>query len=169
MPQHVPARPRLASALAALLAAAVLLPLLGHRPLTDWDEGIYAEIAREMLATHTFLIPHWNGHLWFEKPPLQMWLTAASLRLFGLNAFAARLPSALAGIATATVLHAWLQRRRNNLTAWLSTMLLLGAFGFQHVARVGETDTLLTLFSLIAVLGLAELLCRNPRGWSTLR
>ena len=154
--------------LAALFAAAVLLPLLGHRPLTDWDEGIYAEIAREMLCAHTlqgFLAPHWNGHLWFEKPPLQMWLTAASLRLFGLNAFAARLPSALAGIATVTLLHAWLLRRVNALTAWLSTVILLSAFGFQHVARVGETDTLLALFCLLATLGLAELLKNRPLGW----
>lgn len=163
---------RLSTLLAALLAALVLLPLLGHRPLTDWDEGIYAEIAREMLATHTlgaFLIPHWNGHLWFEKPPLQMWLTAASLRLFGLNAFAARLPSALAGIATVAALHRWLERRlprhEAHLTAWLSTVILLSAFGFQHVSRVGETDTLLSLFCLLAVLGLADLLQNNAGGW----
>ena len=154
--------------LAILLAATVLLPLLGHRPLTDWDEGIYAEIAREMLATHTlqgWLIPHWNGHLWFEKPPLQMWLTAASLRLFGLNAFAARFPSALAGIAIVAVLHSWLNRRVSLLAAWISTVVLLSAFGFQHAARVGETDTLLSLFCLIAVLGLAELLRNNAHGW----
>ncbi|HLI76897.1 MAG TPA: glycosyltransferase family 39 protein, partial [Acidobacteriaceae bacterium] len=160
------------AALAALLAALVLLVGLGHRPLTDWDEGIYAEIAREMLAAHTlhgFLIPHWNTHLWFEKPPLAMWLTGASLHLFGLDAFAARLPSALAGIAIVTVLHAWLLRRLPRegalLTAWFSTVILLSAFGFQHAARAGETDTLLSLFSLLAVLGLADLLLGHARGW----
>ena len=161
-------QPNRSPILAALLAAVVLLPLLGHRPLTDWDEGIYAEIAREMLAGHSlqaWLIPHWNGALWFEKPPLGMWLTALSLRFFGLNAFAARLPSALAAIAIVAILHGWVQRRRDQLTAWLSTVILLSAFGFQHAARVGETDTLLSLFSLVAVLGLAELLLDNPQGW----
>ncbi len=151
-----------------LLACLVLLPLLGHRPLTEWDEGIYAEIAREMLAGgswHSWLAPHFNGQLWFEKPPLQMWLTACSLRLFGTNALAARLPSALAGIATVGVLHVWLLRRLNHLTAWLGTVLLLSSFGFQHAARTGETDSLLTLFCLIAVLGLAEVLGAHPRGW----
>jgi 4-amino-4-deoxy-L-arabinose transferase-like glycosyltransferase len=156
------------TSLAVLLAAAVLLPLLGHRPLTDWDEGIYAEIAREMLASHTlqgYLIPHWNGHLWFEKPPLQMWLTAVSLRLFGLTAFAARLPSALAGIAATGMLHAWLARHISRISAWLGTVFLLSAFGFQHAARVSETDTLLSAFCLFATLGLAHLLEGAARGW----
>lgn len=153
---------------AVLLACLVLLPLLGHRVLAAWDEGIYAEIAREMLVggtLHAWLVPHWNGHLWFEKPPLQMWLTACSLRLFGINAFAARLPSALAGIACVGVLHAWLFRRFNLLSAWFSTVILLSAFGFQHVARAGETDTLLSFFTLLAVIGLAEVLQHNSPGW----
>ena len=47
----------------------------------------------------------------------------------------------------------------------LIVFLLLSAFGFQHVARVGETDTLLTLFSLVAILGLAEILRHNAQGW----
>ena len=62
-------------------------------------------------------------------------------------------------------MHGWLLRRQGCLTAWLSTLLLLSAFGFQHAARVGETDTLLSLFCLLAVLGLAELLLDNPKGW----
>lgn len=153
--------------LAAALACLVLLPLLGHRPLTDWDEGIYAEIAREMLAAHrwqAWVVPHWNGGLWFEKPPLALWLMALSMRLFGLNALAARLPSALAGVASVTLLHLWLQRRFGSLAAWLGTALLLSSFGFQHAARAGETDSPLTLFCLVGLLGLAELSAHRPRG-----
>lgn len=154
--------------LAVLFACLILLPNLGHRSLTDWDEGIYAEIAREMLAGHSWqawLVPHWNGQLWFEKPPLQMWLTALSMRLFGLNAFAARLPSALAGVATVGLLHAFLLRRFGRPAAWAGAVVLLSAFGFQHVARAGETDALLSFFSLIAVMGLAEVQEARPRGW----
>jgi 4-amino-4-deoxy-L-arabinose transferase-like glycosyltransferase len=70
-------------------------PLL-IRPLWQPDEGRYAEIPREMLATGDWLTPRLNYVLYFEKPPLQYWLSAASMRLFGESAFAARLPLALA-------------------------------------------------------------------------
>lgn len=155
-------------ALAMLLACLVLLPLLGHRVLTDWDEGIYAEIAREMLTGSTlraWLTPHWNGHLWFEKPPLAMWLMAVSMRLCGLHALGARLPSALAGVGMVGVLHRWMLPRYGFLAAWLGTAILLSAFGFQHAARAGETDTLLSLFCLSAVLGLAGVVEGQARGW----
>ncbi len=152
------------AALAGLLAALVLFPLLGHRPLTDWDEGIYAEISREMLSG-SWLTPHWNGQPWFEKPPLEMWLTASSMRLFGLNAWAARLTSALAGVATVGLLHAWLRQRMGTTTAWFGTTVLLSAFGFQHAARVGETDILLGLGCLLGVLGLADISQGSKRAW----
>ncbi|MDE3245463.1 MAG: glycosyltransferase family 39 protein, partial [Acidobacteriota bacterium] len=74
-----------------------LLPLF-MRPLWEPDEGRYAEIPREMLASGDWLTPRLNGVLYFEKPPLQYWLSAISMKLFGLNAAAARLPLALASL-----------------------------------------------------------------------
>ena len=154
--------------LATLLAAIVLLTLLGHNRLTDWDEGIYAQVSREMLATG-WLIPHWNSFVWIDKPPLTYWITALFFRLFGISEFTARLGSALAGIATVKVLHGWLTLRpvndRPRLTAWLSTLILLTTFGFLHVARVGETDTLLAFGSLVAIIGLAEVHRDWLPGW----
>src|ERR1700734_890088 len=70
--------------LATILACIVLLPLLGHKPLTDWDEGIYAEISREIFSLGV-LVPHWNYQPWFEKPPLMFGITAAFFKLFGVN------------------------------------------------------------------------------------
>ena len=80
--------------LATLLACIVLLTLLGHKPLTNWDEGIYAEISREMLSLG-LLVPQWNYQPWFEKPPLMFWITAAFFKLFGVTDFWARAGSAL--------------------------------------------------------------------------
>lgn len=151
-------------ALATLLAALVLFPLLGHRPLTDWDEGIYAEIAREMISG-SWLTPHWNGQPWFEKPPLAIWLTGLSMHLFGLNAWAARLPSALAGVGTVSLLHAWLRQRLGGASAWFSTVVLLSGFGFQHAARVGEMDVLLGLGCLLGAIGLADVSEGRQRAW----
>jgi 4-amino-4-deoxy-L-arabinose transferase-like glycosyltransferase len=155
---------RLSTPLATLLACAVLLPLLGHKPLTNWDEGIYAEISREMLSFGP-LIPHWNYQPWFEKPPLMLWITAAFFKLFGVTDFWARAGSAFSGVAIVALLHSWLTRRNDYLAAWLSTFILLATFGFLHVCRVGEMDVLLSLGCCIALCGLTSIQNRELSGW----
>src|ERR1700727_2291169 len=150
--------------LATLLACIVLLTLLGHKPLTNWDEGIYAEISREMLSLG-FLVPHWNYQPWFEKPPLMLWITAAFFKLFGTHDFWARAGSAFSGVAIVSLLHGWLIRRKDTLAAWLSTLILLSTFGFLHVCRVGEMDVLLSLGCSIALCGLTAIQNYKLSGW----
>ena len=160
---HARSHTILSTAFATLLAAIVILTLLGHNRLTDWDEGIYAQVSRQILSTQHFnaanwLVLHWNTGLWLEKPPLTFWITAIFYKLLGVSEFTARLGSALSAIALVTLLHYWLLRTRDTLTAWLSTFILLSTFGFLHIARVGETDTLLSFGCLLALIGLTEVL-----------
>jgi len=83
-------------ALLLLLAYLVIYILpLGVRPVMIPDEARYAEIPREMITTGNWVSPHLNGLRYFEKPVLGYWLTGISMQLFGDNAFAMRLPSAL--------------------------------------------------------------------------
>jgi 4-amino-4-deoxy-L-arabinose transferase len=79
----------------------VYIAPLGIRPITVPDECRYAEIPREMLVSGDWVVPHLNGLRYFEKPVLGYWLNAVSIKLFGENAFAIRLPSALSVGATA--------------------------------------------------------------------
>jgi 4-amino-4-deoxy-L-arabinose transferase-like glycosyltransferase len=162
--QQISRRCAVSTGLAVLLACAVLLPLLGHKPLADWDEGIYAEAAREMLG-RSWLVPTWNFQPWFEKPPLMLWITAFFFKVFGVNEFWARAGSALSGVAIVGVLHRWLVRCGDGLSAWLSTFILLTTFGFLHVCRMGEMDVLLALGCCIAVCGLADVSELRQRGW----
>src|SRR2546423_14326121 len=85
--------------LLALLAAFSLLWFcnLGYRHLVKPDEGRYAEIPREMVASGDWLTPRLNGYKYFEKPPLQYWVTAAAFTAFGKNEWAARLWTGLTG------------------------------------------------------------------------
>ena len=85
--------------LLALLAALALAWFcnLGYRHLVKPDEGRYADIPREMLASGDWLTPRINGYKYFEKPPLQYWATAVSLSAFGMNEWAARLWPGLTG------------------------------------------------------------------------
>ena len=71
--------------------------LLGYRHLVPTDEGRYANIAREMVATGDWVTPRYNGYKYFEKPVLQAWATAAAYEAFGLGDWQSRLWTALTG------------------------------------------------------------------------
>ena len=86
--------------LLAILAAIAWFANLDVRKLQHPDEGRYAEIAREMVASGDYVTPRLNGIKYFEKPPLQYWLTAASFEALELDEWTARLPGALAGFLT---------------------------------------------------------------------
>jgi len=88
----------------SILAAVVLIPLIGNCHLFDWDEINFAECAREMLVTGNYSLVQINYQPFWEKPPLFIWLQALSMNLFGVNEFAARLPNAVCGIVTVLTL-----------------------------------------------------------------
>src|SRR5512132_569382 len=89
------------TALAALLiiAALVWFAGIGTRTLLHPDEGRYAEIAREMSSSGDWLTPRLNGLKYFEKPPLQYWLTAAAFDAFGVGNATARLATVASTLA----------------------------------------------------------------------
>jgi 4-amino-4-deoxy-L-arabinose transferase-like glycosyltransferase len=130
-----------------LWAALGLLPLF-LRPLWEPDEARYAEIPREMLASHDWLTPRLNGVLYFEKPPLQYWMSAVSLKLFGQQDWAARLPLALA--AAIMLWCAWRLAKRLGARGpiWAAVMAATAILGF----IVGQILTLDALFSALTVL-----------------
>ncbi|HEY4319143.1 MAG TPA: glycosyltransferase family 39 protein [Herbaspirillum sp.] len=71
--------------------------LLGVRTLVPTDEGRYAEMAREMIASHDWITTRLNAIKYFEKPPLQTWMNAITFELFGLGEWQARLWTGLCG------------------------------------------------------------------------
>ena len=77
-----------------VLLGALWLASLPFRPLFDPDEGRYAEIPREMVASGDWVTPTLNGLRYFEKPPLQYWATSALYSAFGVHEWTARLWSA---------------------------------------------------------------------------
>ncbi|MGB5652064.1 MAG: glycosyltransferase family 39 protein, partial [Sedimenticolaceae bacterium] len=95
--------------LAWLIIAFVVLRLVSMIwvPLADTSEPRYAEIARLMAVSNDWITPYFEpGVPFWGKPPLSFWTQAISFKIFGINEFAARLPSLLATLATAWML--WL-------------------------------------------------------------
>src|SRR6187551_2244696 len=97
-----------------LVLAALLLPALyaglDSRPVYKIQEVRIAETAREMLASGDYVVPHLNGELRLQKPPLPYWTTAASYTLLGVNERAARIPSIIFSALTAWLLFSWISR-----------------------------------------------------------
>lgn len=139
-------------ALLALLALLLLVPGIGSRSLWNPDEPRYAEVTREMLATGEWFLPHLNGRLYSEKPPLLFWSMAAAAKLTGgLDETAARLPSLFAGVGATLVVFLLGLRLFDRRTAWLAALVYLSSAKLQWQARVGQIDMLLGFFVVLAV------------------
>ena len=128
------------------LAALTFLTGLGCQAITDADEAYYAEASREMLASGDWLTPRFNYADRWQKPVLYYWLTAATYAVAGVTEGAARLWSALTGLAL--TLTTWAVARRGRATpaaAWLAGAIVATSFGYFTMARSALPDLPLAL------------------------
>lgn len=129
----------------AAMAALLLLALAGQgaRGLWSPDEGRYVDVALQMLDSGDFIHPrlhHEVAH--YTKPPLTYWALAASLGTFGRSEWAARLPNALAWLATVLLMYAT-ARHLEPRRPWLPALVYAGFLLPFMAANVVTTDTLL--------------------------
>jgi 4-amino-4-deoxy-L-arabinose transferase-like glycosyltransferase len=101
----------------ALLTVAWLAATAWVRPLMLPDEGRYVAVAWEMLHSGQWLTPTLDGLPFFHKPPLFYWITAASLKLFGMGELAARAAPILGATLGALSLYAFTHRWRGQALA----------------------------------------------------
>jgi 4-amino-4-deoxy-L-arabinose transferase-like glycosyltransferase len=125
-----------------VLAALLLFTGLGG-PLLDPDEGRQAEVPREMAARADLLTPRMLGEPYYEKPPLQYWLTMASYRLFGSRPWAARLVPACAAWLTVVLTWVWGRRALGGRAAVLGALVLTLSPGFVWLGQRVVLDSLL--------------------------
>jgi 4-amino-4-deoxy-L-arabinose transferase-like glycosyltransferase len=149
-----------------LIAAPVLLLNLSY-PLLEPDENRNAQIALEMYQSGDFIVPTRIGQPYLYKPPLLFWLVAASYSLLGVHEWSARLPVALAALATVGMTY-WLGRRLiGERAAWVGALLLLLTGGFVLAGRFVLMDSVLTLCTTIGLLAACVGATRQTRraGW----
>jgi len=153
------------SAVYILLALSLLffVPKLGM-PLLDPDEGLYAEIAREMLDRGDWVVPHLNGLPYLEKPPLYFWLTALTFQLFGPSEWATRLWSAISALGT--VLLTWRIGRRlyGAPAGLLAGVVVATVVGNALYVRRASTDQLFVFCLTLAMYGFLRDAERPDRG-----
>lgn len=134
------------------IALVLRVATLGLYPLMDNTEARYAEVARKMLETGDWVTPQFRyGVPFWSKPPLSVWVTAASMGVFGVNEFAARLPALVFCVGIAAL--AWrLARRTLGSDVAVRTVTVLATTGLFFVAAGAVmTDAQLTLGTTLSM------------------
>ena len=112
----------------AILFTLAWFGVLDYRHLVASDEGRYGEIAREMYATGDWITPRYNDYKYFEKPPLQAWMTAIAYTLFGVGEWQSRLWTGFTGyfaiLATGFTTWKLVGGERGVVAGWVSAILL---------------------------------------------
>ncbi len=126
--------------------ALVWFAALDTRHLVHPDEGRYAEIAREMAASGDWVTPRLNGLKYFEKPPLQYWLTAGAYRVFGVHEWTARLWPALAGFLGVLAIAAAGYALGGRLLAAYAGLALATMVWHAGIAQIVTLDSGLSFF-----------------------
>ena len=126
------------------------------RPLMLPDEGRYATVAWEMLATGDWLTPTLNGLPFFHKPPLFYWISGAAMALTGHTALAARAGSLVGAILGAFALYLFTVRWCGPVRARRALLVLLAQPLFFLGAQFANLDTLVAGCITATILCLAH-------------
>lgn len=136
---------------------------LGRVHLFDWDEVNFATVAKEMLLSHNWMRTSVDYLPFSDKPPLFFWMQSISMKIFGINEWAARLPNALAGIATINFVFFLGKKHHNSKMAWQWVLVYLGSFTSQLYFRSGIIDPWFNLFIFFALYFLSQAISSSKK------
>jgi 4-amino-4-deoxy-L-arabinose transferase-like glycosyltransferase len=147
-PPALPPPPMRHALFVILIALAGLLHLatIGSGDLYSQTEGQYAGAAREMVETHHWLLPTNNGAPRLQKPPLLYWLIIISFKIFGVNAAAARLPVALAVIASTALIFLIGEKLTDYWRGFIAGLIYLSLCGTFLLARIVMPEPVVSAF-----------------------
>ncbi len=130
------------------------------------DEATYSQIAKESLADNSYLALHWKGMLWFEKPPLMIWLTALAFRLGGISETTAHIFPGIFSILSAAVL-CFLGKEffGSKLAGFLAGFVFLTSPIIFLYSRVNMLDIPAGMFLALGILALWKIFDGNEKWW----
>lgn len=127
----------------------VRLPALSIRG----EESRRIRVACEMLETGDWIVPRQQGEVMPERPPLANWAIAASVLALGSDGpFAARLPSALAILATTLLIYGYTRTIASKLGALAAAAGFATMFQVMELGRRAENEAMFTLWLGAAIL-----------------
>jgi 4-amino-4-deoxy-L-arabinose transferase-like glycosyltransferase len=147
------------------LGLLLLAPIVFLLPPLPIDETRYLAVAWEMRTTGEFLVPHLNGALYSQKPPLLFWLINAGWLATGVHAWTARAMTLACSLASLVLVARLTQRVTDSETAArAAAVMLLGMLYFATFANAIMFDVLLATCALVALHGIVDLAEDRRRG-----
>ncbi len=131
-------------------SAAIYLSACFQPALLDDADATHAQAAKEMLQRRDWVTLHVNGVRYLEKAPLLYWLVAISYRLFGINQFAVRVPTALAVVLLAWMMYAYGRWAYSARAGWYAAAISASCVGMFLFTRIMIPEAWLTLFCTVA-------------------
>ena len=146
------ARPILAISILVMLASYLFLFQSGKLALTDPDEVFYAQTAKEMLARGEWVTPYLYDKPQFEKPILFYWLVETSYKIFGVNEFSSRFPSAVFGLIGIIATYLFGGLLFNKRVGLIAALILSTNVEYIILSRACVTDMVFGTFILLGFL-----------------
>ncbi|MDQ3015395.1 MAG: glycosyltransferase family 39 protein [Bacteroidota bacterium] len=134
-----------------IAGAFLFIPFLGKVHLFDWDEINFAEISREMIILEDYTRVYVDFKPFWEKPPLYFWMQSTSMKIFGVNEFAARFPNAICGILTMIVVYLCGRRLYDVRFGLLWTLAYAGSLFPNMYFKTGIIDPWFNLFIFLSL------------------
>ncbi|MBC7490674.1 MAG: glycosyltransferase family 39 protein [Glaciimonas sp.] len=153
-----------------LLFCIIWCYMLDARTLVPSDEGRYAEMAREMVATGDWVTLRLNGIKYFEKPPLQTWMNALTFEVFGLGEWQARLWTGLCGLFGITLVAFTGRKVFCERTGFFAALVLGSSFLWAGLGHINTLDMGLAGMMTLSLSGLmlaqlGEATAAHQRNW----
>lgn len=119
-----------------------------------------------MLVSGDYFVPHLNGDIYRQKPPLQFWAIALAATLRGgLDEVAVRLPAALAAILTILLVFQLGRRLFDRRAAWLAALVFATCSKTLWQGRVGQIDMLLVFWVTLGMYCWVRAYCDDRPGF----
>lgn len=125
---------------------------LDYNTLGSWDEAWYGSIAREMSRSGDLFHMKWNGIPYYDHPPLGFWLMAGNYKLFGINEFTTRLPSAILGLGTAILMYltgTFISKKKE--VGFVASLILGTSVWYVIRVRSGNLDSDFVFFYILTI------------------
>jgi 4-amino-4-deoxy-L-arabinose transferase-like glycosyltransferase len=119
------------------------------------DESVWVNSALTVAHQGDWLTPRMMSRLFLFKPPLLVWLVAASFKMLGWTLLAARMPVLVFGACGVAAAFFWTARARSGAAGALAAVLLLLDPLWRTFSRLCYTDVLSATLNTLAGVTLA--------------